>query len=48
MYEIILNSVQSASLDHAKLECFEPDHTQPNQGLYHQIIVFRWERAQHG
>jgi len=46
MCEVILNSVQSANLDHAKLDCFEPDHTEPNKCLRHQIILCRCERAQ--
>jgi len=42
--------VQSAELDHAKPDCSELDYAEPNQGLYHQIIIVRsvlfWDIAQ--
>jgi len=48
MYDVILNSVQSANLDHARLDCCEPYHAEANKVLRHQSIMCRWETAQHG
>jgi len=32
--------------DRAKLDHFEPDHTEQNQGLHHQIVICRPEWTQ--
>jgi len=33
--------IWSTEPDRAKLECSEPDHAQPNQGVHNQII--KWD-----
>jgi hypothetical protein len=46
MCEDFLNSWIKTKPDHAKLACSELDHMEPNQGLRHQIVIYK-QKGEH-
>jgi len=39
MCKVVLNSLMKSDPEHTKLDCPEPDHAEPNQGLSHEIVM---------
>jgi len=38
MCKVVLNSLMKSNPGRTKLDCSEPDHAEPNQGLAHEIV----------